>query len=380
MALLRNLCRLSSRSVRATTAPRAASAFFPRASVRTYSTSPQESKPAAPPSGSGSNVPLLLAVLLAAGAGGAYFLSDDVKNWVNGATSTKTNPTKEDYQAVYNEIAKSLEKDSSYDDGSYAPVVLRLAWHSSGTYDKNNNTGGSNGATMRFKPEASHGANAGLENARKFHEPIKAKFPWISYSDLWTLGGVVAIQEMGGPTILWRPGRVDKPVEDTPPDGRLPDGAQGQKHLRDVFHRLGFNDKETVALAGAHAVGRCHSNHSGFEGPWTFSPTSFTNQFYVMLLDESWEPKKWDGPFQYVDKSSGSLMMLPTDYSLIKDSTFKKYVQEYAKDEQKFFKDFADVFARLLELGVPAENFEKAASSLGTKEPLKFKALADQEK
>lgn len=47
-------------------------------------------------------------------------------------------------------------------DGSLAPVLIRLAWHCSGTYDKNDNTGGSNYATMRFKPEATHGANNGL--------------------------------------------------------------------------------------------------------------------------------------------------------------------------------------------------------------------------
>ena len=50
----------------------------------------------------------------------------------------------------------------AYKDGSLAPVLIRLAWHASGTYDKNDNTGGSNYATMRFKPEALHAANNGL--------------------------------------------------------------------------------------------------------------------------------------------------------------------------------------------------------------------------
>ena len=49
-----------------------------------------------------------------------------------------------------------------------------------------------------------------------------------------------------------------------------------------------FNDQEIVALVGAHAVGRCHSDRSGFEGPWTFSPTTFTNDFYKLLFDEKW--------------------------------------------------------------------------------------------
>jgi hypothetical protein len=56
-------------------------------------------------------------------------------------------------------------------DGSLAPVLIRLAWHASGTYDKNDKTGGSNYATMRFKPEAEHGANNGLVSATRPHGP-----------------------------------------------------------------------------------------------------------------------------------------------------------------------------------------------------------------
>ena len=51
---------------------------------------------------------------------------------------------------------------------------------------------------MRFAPEGDHGANAGLKAARDFLEPVKQKFPWITYSDLWTLAGVASIQEMQG--------------------------------------------------------------------------------------------------------------------------------------------------------------------------------------
>ena len=60
------------------------------------------------------------------------------------------------------------------------------------------NTGGSNGATMRFNPEIGHGANAGLHVAQEFLEPAKKQFPWITYADLWTLAGAQAIEEMGG--------------------------------------------------------------------------------------------------------------------------------------------------------------------------------------
>jgi cytochrome c peroxidase len=50
---------------------------------------------------------------------------------------------------------------------------------------------------------------------------------------------------------------------------------------------------------------------SGFEGPWTFSPTSFTNEFYKLLLSEKWQWRKWNGPKQLEDKKTKSLMMLP---------------------------------------------------------------------
>lgn len=268
-----------------------------------------------------------------------------------------------DYQQVYNEIAKLLE-DEKYDDGSYGPVLLRLAWHASGTYDKASSNGGSGGATMRYQ-EAHHGANAGLHVARNLLEPIKKQFPGISYADLWTLAGVVAIQELGGPTILWRPGRSDdKPKSEHPPEGRLPDASKDENHVRQVFSRMGFNDQETVALIGAHALGRCHTDRSGFEGPWTFSPTVFTNDYFVKLVEEKWTPRKWEGPHQFADESSKSLMMLPTDLALIKDASFKKFVDLYAKDAAKFSSDFAAAFSKLLELG---NHFDPRSSPLALK-------------
>ena len=57
-------------------------------------------------------------------------------------------PAKPDYGAVKAAISDLMDHDN-YDDGSYGPIFVRLAWHASGTYDKNTNTGGSNGATMR---------------------------------------------------------------------------------------------------------------------------------------------------------------------------------------------------------------------------------------
>ncbi|KAE8373641.1 heme peroxidase [Aspergillus bertholletiae] len=291
----------------------------------------------------------LWAGLAVAGGAGAYF-------YLQGGDSVSSKnfvPGKEDYQKVYDEIARRLADETDYDDGSYGPVLVRLAWHASGTYDKETGTGGSNGATMRFAPESEHGANAGLKAARDFLEPVKAKFPWITYSDLWTLAGSCAVQELGGPAIPWRPGREDKDVSACTPDGRLPDAAKDHQHVRDIFYRMGFNDQEIVALIGAHALGRAHPDRSGFDGPWNFSPTVFTNEFFRLLIDEKWQPRKWNGPAQFTDKTTGTLMMLPADMAFVKDKAFKKHVERYARDSDAFFKDFTDVYVKLLELGVP---------------------------
>ncbi len=174
-----------------------------------------------------------------------------------------------DYDAVKKDIVAVL-KQPEYDDGSAGPVLVRLAWHASGTYCAESDTGGSNGAGMRYEAEGGDPANAGLQHARVFLEPIKEKHSWITYADLWTLAGVVAIESMGGPKIQWRPGRTDFADDSRlPPRGRLPDAAQGNDHLRWIFYRMGFNDQEIVALSGAHNLGRCHADRSGFEGPWS---------------------------------------------------------------------------------------------------------------
>jgi cytochrome c peroxidase len=285
----------------------------------------------------------------AVGAGGFYYWKSLQDGQSNGGSENV------DYQKVYNEIAKVLEEGAEkYDDGSFGPVLVRLAWHASGTYCNKTKTGGSYFGTMRFEPEAKHGANNGLQVAREKLEPIKKKFPNISYGDLWTLAGVAAIQEMGGPIIPWRPGRVDGTAADCPPEGRLPDGANpSPQHPRDIFYRMGFNDQEIVALIGAHTLGRCHADRSGFDGPWTDSPTTFSNSYFVEILGRTWVEKKWTGPKQFADKESGNLMMLPADMAFVKDKEFKKWVETYAKDEEKFFNDFAAAWKKLLELGVP---------------------------
>ncbi|KAI9322882.1 heme peroxidase [Dichotomocladium elegans] len=309
---------------------------------------------------SGNSPLLFLGLAALGGAGGYYYYNSQQEVKVVDKVETAEKSKSVDYYKVYKDIADILE-DNDYDDGSYGPVLLRLAWHASGTYDKESKTGGSNGATMRFAPESNHGANAGLGVARDLLEKIKRKYPDISYGDLWTLAGVVAVQELGGPTIPWRPGRQDAvDASSVPPDGRLPDATQKEKHSRDVFYRMGFNDQEIVALIGGHSLGRCHPDRSGFDGPWIESPTVFSNDYFQALAERKWIKKSLpNGGWQYVDKNNPDVMMLPIELSMYADKGFKPYFDLYAKDEEKFFEDFAKAFKKLIELGVPFKGDEK---------------------
>lgn len=250
-----------------------------------------------------------------------------------------------------------------YDDGSLAPLFIRLGWHSSGTFDGRAMTGGSDGARIRFAPESTDDANAGLSIAVAALESVKKAHPEMSYADLYTLAAVVAVKSMSGPIIQWRSGRCDltaSEVSKAPiPNGRLPDGALGAAHIRSVFNRMGFSDREIVALSGAHTVGRCHLDRSGFDGPWTFTPTRFTNQYFKLLLNEKWQLRQWSGKSQYENISGDrTLMMLPTDIALIEDPIFRPIVEQYAEDKDLFFKDFAIAFSHLLHLGLDNQSFK----------------------
>jgi len=117
---------------------------------------------------------------------------------------------------------------------------------------------------------------------------------------------------------------------------------------------MSFNDQEIVALSGGHTLGSCHRVRSGYDGPWTSRPLRFDNEYFVNLLTKKWTEKKWNGPRQFEDES-GKLMMLPTDIALIEDSSFKRYVELYAKDEKLFFRDFASAYGKLVALGCPEQ-------------------------
>ncbi|KAG6475348.1 hypothetical protein ZIOFF_064566 [Zingiber officinale] len=278
------------------------------------------------------------------------------------------------------------------------PILVRLGWHDAGTYDKNieewPQCGGANGS-LRFEIELKHSANAGLVNALKLLQPIKEKYLAITFADLFQLASATAVEESGGPHIPMKYGRVDvSGPEQCPDEGRLP-GSDGlasllslrmagiaslmarhvqpgvgssklrcfqmrlayagppspADHLRSVFYRMGLDDKEIVALSGAHTLGRSRPERSG----WGKAETKYTKAGPGAPGGQSWTVLwlKFDNSYfkDIKKRKNEDLLVLPTDAALFEDPQFKVYAESYAEDQDVFFKDYAAAHAKLSNLG-----------------------------
>ncbi|KAF3447001.1 hypothetical protein FNV43_RR12181 [Rhamnella rubrinervis] len=237
------------------------------------------------------------------------------------------------------------------------PILVRLGWHDSGTYNKNieewPQRGGANGS-LRFEVELKHAANAGLVNALKLLEPIKDKYSAVTYADLFQLASATAVEEAGGPKIPMKYGRVDvSGPQECPEEGRLPDAGPPSpaSHLRDVFYRMGLSDKEIVALSGAHTLGRSRPERSG----WGKQETKYTKDGPGAPGGQSWTAQwlKFDNSYfkDIKERRDEDLLVLPTDAVLFDDPSFKVYAEKYAEDQEAFFKDYAEAHAKLSNLG-----------------------------
>jgi catalase-peroxidase len=206
-----------------------------------------------------------------------------------------------DLPAVKQDIRDVLTTSQDWwpaDFGHYGPLMIRMAWHSAGTYRISDGRGGAGSGQQRFAPINSWPDNASLDKARRLLWPVKQKYGRkISWADLMVLAGNVALESMGFTTFGFGGGRVDVwepdadvywgPERDWLADERYsgdrdlaepfgavqmgliyvnPEGPNGTpdplaaaRDIRETFRRMAMNDEETVALiAGGHTFGKTH--------------------------------------------------------------------------------------------------------------------------
>jgi catalase-peroxidase len=211
-----------------------------------------------------------------------------------------------DYHAVKKDLKALMTESQPWwpaDYGHYGPFLIRMAWHSAGTYRIGDGRGGANTGNQRFAPISSWPDNANLDKARRLLWPIKQKYGRkLSWADLMIMAGNVAFESMGAPVFGFGGGRADiyEPEHDAywgteeawvgqGAEPRMgddagkalenplaavqmgliyvnPEGPGGSadplasaREIRETFHNMGMTDEETVALtAGGHTFGKCH--------------------------------------------------------------------------------------------------------------------------
>lgn len=206
-----------------------------------------------------------------------------------------------DFQALKKDVKELMTSSQDWwpaDWGHYGGLMIRMAWHSAGTYRMGDGRGGAGNGTQRFAPLNSWPDNVNLDKARRLLWPIKQKYGRkISWADLMVLAGNVALESMGFKTFgfaggredVWEPekdiywGSEDKWLGDNRysgdrnlenplaavqmgliyvnPEGPngVPDPVASGRDVRETFARMAMNDEETVALiAGGHTFGKAH--------------------------------------------------------------------------------------------------------------------------
>lgn len=206
-----------------------------------------------------------------------------------------------DLDAVKKDIEETITTSQAWwpaDFGHYGPLMIRMAWHSAGTYRVTDGRGGGGTGQQRFAPLNSWPDNVGLDKARRILWPVKKKYGQsLSWGDLMILAGNVALESMGFETFGFGGGRIDawEPDDDVywgpettwlgderysgdrdlerplaavqmgliyvnpeGPNGN-PDPLASARDIRETFARMAMDDEETVALiAGGHTFGKTH--------------------------------------------------------------------------------------------------------------------------
>jgi catalase-peroxidase len=276
-----------------------------------------------------------------------------------------------DYAALKKDVNHFMTDSQDWwpaDYGNYGPFMIRMAWHSAGTYRVGDGRGGARSGSQRFAPINSWPDNGNLDKARLLLWPIKKKYGnKLSWADLMILAGNSAMESMGFETFgfaggredVWEPeqdiywgsetvmganeerykeGELEDPlgavmmgwiyVNPEGPNGN-PDPMGSAKDVRETFGRMAMNDEETVALvAGGHTFGKAHgaANPDTYVGPSPHGApieemsTGWKNTYKSGVLDDTitsgiegaWTPNPITWDHDYFD------VLLNYDWELTK--------------------------------------------------------------
>lgn len=239
---------------------------------------------------------------------------------------------KEAHMEPLDVLIELLNKIMSLDD---APKFLQLAFHDASNYDITTNMGGANGSVLfEMEREENLSLKSILPKIESVKQSLEQKKIPISYADIIAVGGAVAVYKTGGPKIPTVLGRIDakeagQRIHITSPEISILD-------IIDRFNKMGFNTKELVALLGAHTIGKAYGK------PMTEDLYRFSNTFFKKLIEFCHGVKR------------ENLAILNSDIALLDMQDTRKWVELYARDEIRFFEDFANAYQKMASLGKAA--------------------------
>eukprot|EP00754_Rhynchopus_humris_P016587 Rhum_TRINITY_DN14517_c9_g1::Rhum_TRINITY_DN14517_c9_g1_i1::g.95299::m.95299 len=264
------------------------------------------------------------------------------------------------------------------------PLLVRLAWHSAGTYGAGlSPPGGTSGGCLRHLPESAHAQNRGLQPAVRVVMLLVASHPTVSFADMTQLAAAVGHELLGSGEMYFTPGRPDYSESVArslcTPAGRVPrsDKAPGDvfpypltaERFLESFSRLFGGTEErvaqrAVALMGAHSLGGVTTAVSGVSAPFDATPLTFDNGYYKKMLTVDWsaaevvEPSAFPKAPVFLDNGAGgsNTAALVSDVSLLAHPLTRAAVERFAANRTAFFEVYAAAWESISEAGVDRES------------------------
>lgn len=276
------------------------------------------------------------------------------------------------FKAVATTILSSLEAKTNGASGLEAPRAARAAFHAAATYRPAGGAtalGGPNGGWLRFSKEVGFPENTGIDEVVEVLQDMMQQHPCITFADLITFAGVIAIEFAGGPAIAWMPGRRDAlhPSPTLPVATSLPDGAFNAAGVMYWGTNLGLSAREMVVfVGGGHTFGAANFKNSGWNGSFTTDkdmwPTGPKNRWFIDLVTLDWQPEHvpYSNRLQFIPKGAshligengGPIIRFPSDIAMLQaGGPLAHWIHVYSQAERLFLQDYAQVFQRIMQLG-----------------------------
>jgi catalase (peroxidase I) len=252
---------------------------------------------------------------------------------------------------LYTNQSSILPPDSSDGNPYYGAIFVHLAFQCASTFRASDFLGGCNGARIRFAPQISWPANSGMDKALQLLQPIKDAFgDNLSWADLIVLAATTALADASEADFTFCGGRTDAKDgsgwQILSPNGDL----SSPEAFATLQSQTGLTTSEIVALMG-RPRSPSQMYRMGYYGSWTMETGSLSNEYFVTLLNNMWQPYTVPGSGAKEYQAVGtSLFATPADLGITWDTNTLAIAQDFASDSDLFMSEFVSAWTKLMNI------------------------------